>query len=218
MEKIIKDCVYFKNLDEQNFRAILRCFNVRVQHYKKHSTIVAPLEKSSNIYIIASGHARSYTMDINGKEIINRDYIKDDIFGIEYILNESEISNEELIALEDCVILVCDGYRFLNPCENRCKRHIDCQKHTFLNISNMLLTSTNRIHAMCQSKTRLKVLSYLKTQSNGKKKYFKIPFNQTELATYLGVERSALSIELNKLKKEGIIDFDERSYKIIKKK
>ncbi|MGM9972040.1 MAG: Crp/Fnr family transcriptional regulator [Anaeroplasmataceae bacterium] len=218
MEKYIRDSIYFKDLEEQEFRAILRCFNSRVTTYKKNATIVNPDDDTSNIYIILKGHARSYTIDINGKEIINREYYDDDIFGIEYTSLDLEAYNEELVALEETIVLICNAYRFLNPCENRCKRHIDCQKLTCANISKSLFNSTARIHSMCQSKTRVKILSYLKNQANGKKKYFKIPFNQTELATFLGVERSALSVELNNLKKEGIIDFDERSYRIIKKK
>ncbi len=35
---------------------------------------------------------------------------------------------------------------------------------------------------------------------------FMIPFNRQELADYLGVDRSALSNELGKMRKEGIIE------------
>ena len=54
--------------------------------------------------------------------------------------------------------------------------------------------------------TRRKLLSYLSEQfrfSEGKP--FSIPFSQQELADYLFIERSGLSTELNRLKKEGIL-------------
>ena len=50
-----------------------------------------------------------------------------------------------------------------------------------------------------------------------KSDYFEIPFNVTELANYLSVDRSALSNELGKMKKEKIIDYDKRQYRLIKK-
>lgn len=213
MKDYIEESIYFKNLDEQDKRAILRCYEARVLKFKKNSSIINIGDEANHIYIIAQGNARSYSIDINGKEYINQEYYKDDIFGISYITNEIDIFNEELIALEDTVVIVCNGFRFLNPCENRCKRHIDCMKLTFTRLSNMIESNKSRIHSLCQSKTRNKILTYLKEISKNRKKYFKIPFNQTELANYLGVERSALSYELNLLKKEGIIDFDGYMYK-----
>ena len=37
-----------------------------------------------------------------------------------------------------------------------------------------------------------------------------IPFNRQELADYLGVDRSALSNELGKMRKEGIIEVNRK--------
>ena len=41
---------------------------------------------------------------------------------------------------------------------------------------------------------------------------FTIPFDRQELADYLEVERSGLSAEIGKLKKEGIIDFSKNRF------
>lgn len=217
MEKYINESLYFKNLDIENRRAILRCFNARVATYKKGSNIVNIEDEATNIYIIASGHARSYSIDEVGREYINKDFLKDDIFGLTYISNEIPLFNEYLKAIEETVVIICNGFRFLNPCENRCKRHIDTMKLSFNKLTRMITTDFYRIKVMSQSKTREKLLGYL-SQFKSRKKYFTIPYNQTELANFLGVERSALSVELNKLKKEGIIDFDGNTYRFIKKK
>ncbi len=40
---------------------------------------------------------------------------------------------------------------------------------------------------------------------------FQIPFNRQQLADYLGVDRSAMSSELGKMQKEGILR-TERNY------
>ena len=47
---------------------------------------------------------------------------------------------------------------------------------------------------------------------------FEIPFNITELANYLSVDRSAMSNELSKMKKEGLIDYDKRQFHIFNNK
>ena len=64
--------------------------------------------------------------------------------------------------------------------------------------------------------TREKLMAYLLWQAKLQTAdSFTIPFDRQGLADYLGVERSAMSAELSKLRKDGIIDYD-RSYFILK--
>ena len=49
-------------------------------------------------------------------------------------------------------------------------------------------------------------------------KNFFLPFDRNSMAAYLGVNRSALSRELSKLKEEGKIDFYKNSFTILNKK
>lgn len=216
MKDYIRELDYFKNLDLQDYHAILRCFSASLKLYKKGSNIVNIGDNTNNIYIIATGRARSETYDVNGKTTILKDYYKNDIFGIEF--DAKDIYTEELVALEDTYIVACNRFRFITPCANRCKRHTDCMKLTFINLASQMSAQAQRIHQMSQGKTRQKIYTYLNEMSKGQNKYFRIPYNQSELATYLGLERSSLSYELNNMKRDGLIDFDGDMFKIIKKK
>ena len=56
-------------------------------------------------------------------------------------------------------------------------------------------------------------MSYLSAEAQRTGKYeFCIPFSRQQLADYLAVERSGLSVELGKMKKEGLIDFDKNHF------
>ncbi len=215
MKDLIKQTKYFKDLDTIDYHAILRCFSAKLMHFKKDEVIISIGDDSKYIYIISDGEAWSQSYDKDGKKTIISSYIKNDIFGMEFL--DLEAYQVELIAKSDVAVIACNKFRFITPCQNRCKRHIDCMKMVFLNMSSSLSKKDKRITTLCKSKTRDKIYDYLKNISKNKKAYFKIPFTQQELATYLGLERSALSAELNKMKKEGIIDFDLNMYKIIKK-
>lgn len=75
----------------------------------------------------------------------------------------------------------------------------------------------DRLVCVSAPSIRAKILSYLnlmseKAQSNT----FTIPFNREVLANYLSVDRSALSRELSKMKKEGIVEFYRNSFKLKK--
>ena len=60
-----------------------------------------------------------------------------------------------------------------------------------------------------------RLLSYLNEQSieNGSR-YFTIPFSRQQLTDYLNVDRSALSNELSKMQKDGLIDFHRSDFYI----
>ena len=44
---------------------------------------------------------------------------------------------------------------------------------------------------------------------------FSIPYDRQGLADYLGVERSAMSAEISKLRKEGIIECQKNQFTIL---
>jgi CRP-like cAMP-binding protein len=55
--------------------------------------------------------------------------------------------------------------------------------------------------------TKDKLIAYLLNQAKqNKSSEFVIPFDRQALANYLGVERSAMSAEISKLKKNGQLD------------
>ena len=44
---------------------------------------------------------------------------------------------------------------------------------------------------------------------------FSIPMNRNEMADYLNIERSALSRELSRMKRDGLIDYHRDSFKLL---
>ena len=60
---------------------------------------------------------------------------------------------------------------------------------------------------------RDRLLSYLSEQAiiHGST-HFTIPFNRQQLADYLGVDRSAMSNELSKMQKEGLISYKKNKF------
>ena len=63
---------------------------------------------------------------------------------------------------------------------------------------------------------REKILAYLSIESrrNGSTNFI-VPLNRTEMADYLCTNRSALSRELAKMKKDGIIDYESNTFRIL---
>jgi len=63
---------------------------------------------------------------------------------------------------------------------------------------------------------RERLLSYLSYQALEQGCYsFEIPFNRQQLADYLSVERSALSNELSKMRRDGLIEYKKSRFTLL---
>ena len=65
--------------------------------------------------------------------------------------------------------------------------------------------------------TREKLLAYLSAQARAAgSDSFVIPFDRQGLADYLGVDRSALSAEIGKLRREGVIKSERSAFILLR--
>ena len=63
---------------------------------------------------------------------------------------------------------------------------------------------------------RGRLLSYLSEQAiRSNSSCICLPFNRQQLADYLAVDRSALSAELSRMKKDGLIEFEKNIFTLL---
>ncbi|MEE0791567.1 MAG: helix-turn-helix domain-containing protein, partial [Faecalibacterium prausnitzii] len=73
-------------------------------------------------------------------------------------------------------------------------------------LANKILLFNDKITHVSKRTTREKLLSYLSAESIRQSSLsFDIPFDRQQLADFLCVERAAMSVELSKLQKEGLL-------------
>ena len=215
--KAIKKINLFKNLEENEITALLRCFSLRIVNFKERKKIVSRFERIEFIYIITSGSARETWFDDNGKITTHIDYREGDIIGLDYISSNRKTFSNDIIALEDTTVIALNSFRFFNPCNNFCPRHTKVINNTFTYLAKQHGKMLNRIKELTMPTTKEKVMCYLNnTRAYVRSNTFDIPYNRQELAEYLGVERSALSKELSELQKKGIITFHKNHFEIKK--
>ena len=71
----------------------------------------------------------------------------------------------------------------------------------------MVYTKNERINVLTRKTTREKLLEYFENESKKAfSKVFYLPFNLTELAEYLSIDRSAMMREIRRLKDDKIIE------------
>ena len=74
---------------------------------------------------------------------------------------------------------------------------------------------SRKIDCLTPHTIRAKLLEYFSQQMRlQSSKKFTIPFNRQQLADYLSVDRSSMTVELYKMKDEGLIDFDKNNFTV----
>ena len=121
-----------------------------------------------------------------------------------------------IIAAQDCTALLVD-----RSCMTR-RQQSEFPAHPllFANLIHILskknLQFSQKITILSQRTTRDKLIAYLLTQQRlAGSARFVIPFNRQELADYLCVDRSAMSAEISKMKKAGMIACRKNEFEIL---
>lgn len=207
----VKECTIFKNFSIDEIIEIFSVISFYEKDYKKNDIILAENTKVEYFGIITNGKIALSNFDYFGNRNILNVFEKGDSFAEALVSLEIQIPHE-VISLTDSSIVWIE-YKSLS-------KSLYYQKilNNLLNIiSTKNLILNKKLQILSKRTTREKILEYL---SNQKKTLsldsnFEINLNRNEMADYLALDRSNLSRELGKLKKEGIIDFKKNKFKLL---
>lgn len=195
----LKECALFSNLTENETALILKFLDAKEVSYSKNEAIVRPFEKQSKMGVVTKGTVTSTRTDTEGNLIILSVLHKGEMFG-------QALSNTEVLADVSVTAQTNSAVLWLDV-KNLCAAEPYTVKfmHNLVKmLSEKLLDFNFRINVLSKKTIREKVLTML---SRNKKSEIVLPLNRNELADYLGVNRSALSREISKMKAEGIISY-----------
>lgn len=207
----------FKGIAENDLKELLKCLNAKESAYEKNDFIFRAGDKASSIGVILSGGVYVLKEDFWGNRTILAKLEEGDLFGEAFACREEEKLPVSVMAVEKSRILFVDYRRIITNCPNTCVFHASLIENMIRILAGKNVMLTQKMEHMSKRTTREKILSYLSAQavrcgSNA----FTIPFNRQELADFLCVERSAMSAELGKMRKEGLLSC-EKSRFVLKK-
>ena len=195
----------FDNITEKNKQKLLKLLEANTFSYKKDSSILRTIKNDNIIGIILEGYAQIIRTDYNGNRTITEELEENDVFGSTL----SSLKNKEyqIITKEDTKIILIDYDRIINYSENNKGYYNEFIKNLLQIVIEKVNQKNERIEILTRKTTRNKLLEYFSiTAKRYGSKYVYLPFNFTDLADYLAVDRSAMSRELEYLKEEGFIE------------
>ena len=129
-----------------------------------------------------------------------------EVFAETYALCREESMPVCAVAAERSEILLLDAERIVSPCDSNCPHHRTLIRNLLMESVQKNLQLSRRIFYTSSKTIRGRVLSYLSDLAlrQGSTEVV-IPFNRQELADYLSVDRSALSAELSRMQRDGLL-------------
>ena len=203
----------FWGVSEKEAEDMLKCLGAHTQKYLKDEVVFPIGKEIFEMGLVLEGSVNIVKEDVWGNRNIIDNIEVGQVFGEAYSCIRGEQLMGNVIAAENCQILFINAERVTKTCSSGCEFHSRLVHNLLSVISLQNLKLTRKINHITQKSTKDKVLSYLSYQAMKQGKYaFDVPFNRQEMADYLSVERSALSNELSRMQKEGLISYRKNHF------
>ena len=214
--EILKKCPLFAGIEETDLLTMLTCLGARVDSFDKKYTILAEGSPSSHIGIVLRGSVQIIQMDYFGNRSILSNLGQSQVFAEAFACAKTSALPVSVIANEPCEIMLIQAAHILHTCENQCGFHKQLIFNLMKDLAEKTILFHRKIEITSKRSTREKLMTYLaQAAKEAGSDTFRIPFDRQELADYLEVERSGLSSEIGKLKKEGIINTEKNLFRIL---
>lgn len=198
---------------ETEAKMMLQCLQAKQHFYRKNDIIYCAGKRIDALGLVLTGSVNIENDDVWGNKTILDHVGPGQVFAETYSCLPEELLMVSVIAAEDSEVLFLNMERLLTTCPTSCKHHSQLIYNLLSVMARKNLNLTHKIFHTSPKSIRERVLSYLSFQAVKQGKLvFEIPFNRQQLADYLGVDRSAMSNELGKMKREGIIAFEKNKF------
>ncbi len=199
----------------ENIEHMLGCLQAKQREYERDEYIFQAGEVPTAIGVVVSGTVWMVRDDYRGDRNILEVYHPGSVFGESAVFHKNEPVDVGYMAGEKTVVVFLAGWRIYSPCAKVCACHQRLIENLLTVMAGKNMRLTRKLgHLSCRT-TREKLMSYLSEQARAAgTRIFTIPFDRQGLADYLSVERSAMSAELSRMKRDGLIDFDRSRFRI----
>ena len=213
---ILQKCLLFQGIEEEHLLKMLACRGAKVISLDKKYTVFAEGSPARYVGIVLSGSVQIVQIDYYGNRSILSHVKPSDLFVEEFACAGLPSLPVSVIASEPSEVMLIECSHILHTCQNNCGFHQQLIFNLMKDLANKTILFHQKIEVVSQRSTRDKLLTYLSQEAKKKESNsFEIPYDRQELADYLEIERSGLSAEIGKLKKEGVIDSHKNHFELL---
>ena len=212
----IRSAPLFSGVSEAELTAMLACLKAEKKDFPKEAFVLRAGDTAESIGLVLTGTVLVIQEDIWGNRNILSKAGPGQTFAAAYACAPGSRLNVSVVAETPVTVLFLNVKRILTVCPSACSYHNRIIRNLLGELAGKNLQFSEKLTHVGQRSTRSKIMSYLSAEAQRLGTYeLDIPFSRQQLADYLGVERSGLSQELGKIKKDGLLDY-RKSHFVLK--
>ncbi|WP_422486424.1 Crp/Fnr family transcriptional regulator [Gudongella sp. DL1XJH-153] len=204
----------FNQIEPERLNKISLVENMKLRKFNRNQMIYLQGENCNSMDIVIEGAIDIHSMDQEGNMVTLARFTKDDIVGINLLFSSNNSYPFSVIAVEDTEILEITKDILLELSRDNPK----FTESLLRIVSDKALSLANWITHISMKPLREKILDFLelerRKQSNDR---IVLTATKKEIAERLGVQRTSLSRELQKMKEDGILKYDRDSITLLKR-
>jgi len=213
--EVLKSAPMFDNIDATDTEQILGCLGAERKFFHKDDILLLAGDKPRYIGVVIEGELYVNKEDRDGNRHIIAAVTPGQVFAEALCCADISESPVTVTSETDSLVLLLDFSRLLRTCPNSCVFHSRLIQNMLELVAKKNLLLQERMEIISLKSIRSKVMRYLEAFVPAQGYEITIPFNREQLADHLCVERSALSHELARMKKDGLIDYHKNKFVLL---
>jgi len=213
----VQNCPLFAGISPEDVPGMLHCLGAREAKFSKGDVILREGSAAREVGVLLAGQVHLIRTDFYGNRSIMMHISPGQLFAESFACARAEKLPVSVLAVEDCRVLLLDCQRLLTTCSHACSFHSRVIYNLLQIVAEKNLVLHRKALITAKRSTREKLMTYLLLRAKEEgKAAFTVPFDRQSLADYLEVDRSGLSAEMSKLKKEGVLDYFKSDFRLLK--
>lgn len=206
----------FRGAAPREVEEMLACLGGRRRSFAKGEIIYRTGERVTALGLVLTGSVLIQSSDLWGNTTVLDSVGPGQIFAETYACTPEEPLMVDVVAAEPTQVLFLTVERVLTVCSHTCAHHARLVRNLLALSAQKNLNLSRKIFHTSARSIRGRLLSYLSEQAvRSGSRSFTIPYNRQQLADYLNVDRSALSNELGKMAREGLLRTERSRFTLL---
>lgn len=197
----------FQGITADELSRLDAALSPRIRKASSGEFLSYPEEVIEDTGIVLDGKIHMISEDFWGNQNIIAEFTENALFGEAHSISRSPMFFS-LVAVESSTLLFFKTQKILDTARRGDSGILKLYHNLMTIIIQKKLNYMKKADILSRRNLREKVSAFLseECQKSGTPS-FTIPYDRQQMADYLSVDRSALSKELSKMKKEGILDY-----------
>lgn len=214
---VLQKCGLFSGIADEQLLTMLSCLGAVLRTYEKNQSILSEGDAPDRIGVVLTGAVQIVRADYYGNRSILTELLPGQMFGEAFACADVKEIPVDVTATENSEVLLIDAKRILHMCSNACGFHNRLIYNLMKLVATKNLIFNQKLEIISKRSTREKLMSYLMMQAKQhESNSFTVLFDRQELADYLEVDRSGLSSEISKLRREGVLECKKNRFTLLK--